>query len=702
MAIRTRKVIIGVSDQASGDDCQFAERLVRGLTHHAWDARILLLDSQLSQKTSDTSYLDTSYLNTSYLKSDVPYERLPFAPSDPWGRRWQMLERYLEEKAPCIFIINNEFLYAAIVERLSNRVHLVAVMHSEDAVGCEQIVKFAESLNAVVTPSDRIHWNVMNRLPHHLTARMLPISEPERGTGNMSEAGKSELPVSSVPTQEEADLAEAYIKLFSMIALMAEKKQFLRKRRWMHLPIIQTKEIDLFDGKEPQREIDWVNQRPFWPDANLSKPHRSGGHKRDAVPSTSGTKPADIRLEDHRLIVAMPGGRISGADIALSRLIRQLRQEGMDARVVGTKSYWDRTALDLEEDIPVDPYPMRWDAPWPMQWAAMIDYLEGLAPCIFLSNSDATHAAMVPRLSNRVKVVSLVHKDEPEQYVEALRLGRYSNAIVGTSAAIVQHLAGLDPSLEQRLISIPNGTEVAPISVRPYTRGTPLRLIYVGRLDNYQKRCDDLLKIACALDALHLPFVLTLVGDGPDGEAVRADASELTEQGKIRFLGKLPNAEVQKLMQEQDVFLLPSAFGGCSVSLLEAMANGLVPLVSDVRSGIPELLQHEINGFVVPVGDIDGYVLHLTALYESPDLRQRVGTCARQTIIERGYRTEDMVARYRALFEDIVLQAATGNFARVRGRIAPPEYLKPETAWRGQLNVARFRFKSKFKSKEKQ
>lgn len=625
------------------------------------------------------------------------YARLSVGSNDTWGRCWQMLERYLEENAPSIFIIIEDWIPAQAIIRLSDRIKLVAFICSDEETEYEHIVQQGALLNAIITPNNYVHWKFVHRFPH-LATRTINLQMKENDESN------------STLLSASSEVADACGTLFEQIELMADREQFMRPRGWMQMPSLPTIEADNAPRPDLQKETDWVNSHPLWPNAPLHRGQKLNKEARGTEENGTAFKPLQPRpvlqaerieaerIEAERIIVSCPGGRISGADIAIVRLVQQLRQKGMDARVVGATRYWDSTALDLETNIGFEPYPIRWDAPWAAQWQGFIDYLEALAPCIYLPISDFNHEAVVPRLSNRIKVVTIVHRDEPEQYARALRLGRYSNAVVGTSDAIVRHLASLDPSLQSRLVCIPNGAKAVSSPNRSYEAHTCLRLVYVGRLDNYQRRCDDLLKLASHLHFRQIPFELTLIGDGPDGESLREGARDLVETGKVRFLGTLPNAEVLKILEQQDIFLMPAAFTGCSVSLLEAMGRGLVPIVTDLRSGIPELLSHGVNGFIVPVGDVDRYIDHLIALYETPALLERIGRAAYETVAS-GYRLEEMVERYLTLFANVVCERDSGHYVRVPGKLVAPAHLEPYTGWQGVLDLALYRLQQRREQK---
>src|SRR5262249_31285225 len=120
---------------------------------------------------------------------------------------------------------------------------------------------------------------------------------------------------------------------------------------------------------------------------------------------------------------------------------------------------------------------------------------------------------------------------------------------------------------------------------------------------------------------------------------------------------------------------LPSAFEGLPIGVLEAMGQGCVPVVSDVRSGVREVVNEGGNGFRVATGDIAGFARRLAELHADAPMRRRMAEAAWRTIQDGPYRVEAMVQRYVDLFAKVLEEARTGVFKRPPGRILPPPHL---------------------------
>ncbi|GGK44737.1 glycosyltransferase [Pseudomonas koreensis] len=122
----------------------------------------------------------------------------------------------------------------------------------------------------------------------------------------------------------------------------------------------------------------------------------------------------------------------------------------------------------------------------------------------------------------------------------------------------------------------------------------PIHLLFVGRLD-YQKGFDVLLKAFAKVQRSDLK--LTVVGS-----AVNEDTVECPEMDAVEYLPWVTPAEVHALYQQADALIVPSRWEGFAMVPLEGMAMGL-PVIASNCTSLPELVTHEVSGYVFPTGD---------------------------------------------------------------------------------------------------
>lgn len=377
------------------------------------------------------------------------------------------------------------------------------------------------------------------------------------------------------------------------------------------------------------------------------------------------------------IVVGATTWTVNGVNVFSSNLCRALQDAGSEATILLTEENSNlvhypearmRRADDLKfESLPVAPY----DG-WGMHWGRMQRYLEERAPCIYIPNSDWRHSAICPRLPDQVIVVGVVHSDDPLHYDHVRRLGRYWNAIVAVSQTVADRVIEASPELADRVVTIPIGVKVPPHHRDRPSDGERLRVIYHGILKQHQKRVLDLPRIVAAAVARAVPIELSIAGSGPDEAALKAAAAPLVESGHIRFLGLLPPDELGTLLEQHDVYLLASEFEGMPNALLEAMGRGCVPIVSRMKSGIPELIRDGLNGYLVPISDAEAFAARLDAVWKDRDRRRQMSKSAFDTVSSGRFHVEHMAEAYERVFEAAYAAAKAGRFVRPKEAIAPP------------------------------
>jgi len=134
-------------------------------------------------------------------------------------------------------------------------------------------------------------------------------------------------------------------------------------------------------------------------------------------------------------------------------------------------------------------------------------------------------------------------------------------------------------------------------------------LLFVGRLENAQKRVDRLLDIWSAISTKHKSWRLDIVGDGPDRGALQEYAVSLGLE-RVAFHGQqdpVPYYRKAKLL------LMTSEFEGFGMVLVEAQAFGCVPIAFECFSAIGEIIEDHRSGFIVERGNTTSFIARLDA-----------------------------------------------------------------------------------------
>lgn len=198
---------------------------------------------------------------------------------------------------------------------------------------------------------------------------------------------------------------------------------------------------------------------------------------------------------------------------------------------------------------------------------------------------------------------------------------------------------------------------------RPYTEfGVPEGAFVVAFVGNIRpvKGIDVLLRAARRLS--DLPDVhFLLMGEVRDC-AVAAEAARPELKDRIHLAGRVPDA--QRLVGDADLFVMPSRREGLCKAVMEAMARGVCPIISNV-GGMPELVRHERDGLIVEPEDPAALAAAIRTLHADSGRRRVYGESARQRILE-DFSIERMTQRTCQLYFDVLDRTA----ARITDRAA--------------------------------
>lgn len=151
------------------------------------------------------------------------------------------------------------------------------------------------------------------------------------------------------------------------------------------------------------------------------------------------------------------------------------------------------------------------------------------------------------------------------------------------------------------------------------TSAVPKRLLYIGRLDR-EKGLPVLLRAVAGLRDQGRTVHVSLVGDGTEESALRELANELGIVTQVAFHGYVPFGEALfAFYRTTDLFVLPSLSEGLPQVLLHAMMFG-VPVIASRVGGIPSVITHGQNGWLVEPGSVDQWVEGVATLQNNPTL----------------------------------------------------------------------------------
>jgi len=328
-------------------------------------------------------------------------------------------------------------------------------------------------------------------------------------------------------------------------------------------------------------------------------------------------------------------GNVGGPPAWLQRLLPQLSYQGLQVDCLILLHY-GQTGPTLEHFQKVG-IPCRVCLAQPtteerIRW--ILQQLQEDPPDVFVPNLvvAAYWAALWIRPAG-VLSVGILHSDD--SFYRALQ----DRFVFGEPQFRLDALVVVSKELEHEVkAKLPTNTRVErigygvpiPEGMRSTNQG-PLRICYVGRFAEEQKRISEVALAFCQAVSEVPGCEAVLYGDGPDRDKVEAILAMQPAHLAVSIGGLVDSNEIQSILLGFDVIVLLSDYEGLPIALMEGMACGCVPVCTKMKSGIPELVSHGENGLLVE-DRADAFVSAIRNLKEDPEFLSRLSRAARQRI----------------------------------------------------------------------
>ena len=177
-------------------------------------------------------------------------------------------------------------------------------------------------------------------------------------------------------------------------------------------------------------------------------------------------------------------------------------------------------------------------------------------------------------------------------------------------------------------------------------------------LSNFRpvKRVTDVIEIFAKVRE-KIPAKLVMMGDGPDRGAAEYLVRKKNLSKDVFFLGK--QDRVQEKLGLADLFLLPSEIESFGLAALEAMASE-VPVIATNVGGLPEVVTSGVDGYLIPVGDVEAGAKFALEILTRPDRGRAMGKLARVNAKAR-YCSNDVIPMYEAYYKKVLAAVNSGG-----------------------------------------
>jgi len=272
-----------------------------------------------------------------------------------------------------------------------------------------------------------------------------------------------------------------------------------------------------------------------------------------------------------------------------------------------------------------------------------LQFLQNRSPCAFVCG-HLTY--LQPMELPGVTQVGVIHAPDTPNLQRWRRFRETWRPVVAVSEACREHVLADDPSAA--VSCVPNGVSI-PQDLPDKASTGPLKIIWCGRIEDQQKRASDLPPLARELIRRDIDFELQVIGDGPLRDKLKAECADLSE--RVRLTGALSRKEVWGHMTRAHIILMTSNYEGTPMTLLEAMARGCVPVVTDGVGGLLEFLRSAVPDNIVPIGDMGQMASLIIKLAQDAQLRASQSRQIREALSLSCYTDLAMAKGYLAAIE---------------------------------------------------
>lgn len=237
-------------------------------------------------------------------------------------------------------------------------------------------------------------------------------------------------------------------------------------------------------------------------------------------------------------------------------------------------------------------------------------------------------------------------------------LTKRTNRVICVSESVRDTYVKRFPDLGERHITIPNSIRTAEFENIPpksecrsrFALPTSGRIIgTMGRLvpiKNHAMLIEALLRIRSTVPDTHV----AILGEGELRDFLVARAADLGLRENVSIVD--PTPDIPHFLGALDLFVLSSDSEGLPLTILEAQAAGLAVVATSV-GGIPEVIEHGVNGYTVPPGLVEPFADRVAELLRNPEAAKQMGDTGRNMVRER-HGAGKMVSRIESVYDTVL------------------------------------------------
>lgn len=355
--------------------------------------------------------------------------------------------------------------------------------------------------------------------------------------------------------------------------------------------------------------------------------------------------------------------QVGGVETFLRHLADYFIHQGHEVSIIETfaKGQWSQAFTDAGYDvIRIIPNPL---CPRIYHSKLIAETLRKY-DAVILNDSPLAQAAL-GLLPEHIVAIPVLHSFLASMHKNAVGNRTNWDSVVAVNPVLRKNLIEHFNIAEELALCVYPGVEVPsawPKKVRHSSKST-LRAVFIGHVSHSPKGVLHLPEILKSVADEFSNISLEVVGEGPDLVRLKAMLSEICPSVNVIFHGVLSNEKTLGVLRQADALIMPSYFEGLPLTLLESMANGVVPVISLIPGCTDVVVESGVNGFLVEIGDVHGFSIALTRLAYDRPLLEAMSRSA-WDIAKKRFSYVSTGASYLELIENCSQQRESGKMPR--------------------------------------
>lgn len=248
-------------------------------------------------------------------------------------------------------------------------------------------------------------------------------------------------------------------------------------------------------------------------------------------------------------------------------------------------------------------------------------------PEVIINNYNAVVQYILPFISNKIKIIHVLHNDTDDFYRVASINGHKTNGWIAPTESIASHFNKYTSNrYTDKVTVIPHGVEEADFKKK---NNAKLEIVYAGVLYEH-KGVKILPPIIKRLQDKGIDLHFTIIGGGVLDNWLREQFAKEVESGFVTFTGVIDHDKVYEEMSKADIFLYPTHLDAFGLVIAEAMMNGLVPVVTHLPGITDNLISDGNDGYLIKQDEIEQFVQTIENLYQDNAMLRKLGGLAHQ------------------------------------------------------------------------